>query len=199
MFLEAVLLGLLVGGFRSGRLTNIIDMNIRGWYIILVSLILSLLPIFLNGLDAISSVQVTLLFISMLITMVVVVINLDKKGVWIILIGGLFNIGILLFNGLKMPVKMDGLEAAGLITLLEGITDGSIVNYIASEVSGWMTIFTKFITIPKPYPFPKIMTIGDILMSIGLFVMIMNEMCRPSYYGKGKMIQYSYGTALKRR
>lgn len=199
MFVEAIIIGLLIGGFRNGRLTNIIDMNIRGWYLILISLILSLLPVFLGNLESVSNIQNYLLLFSMIIVLVVVLLNLDKKGVWLILIGGLFNIAILLFNGFKMPVNLATLEGAGLTSLFEGITDGSIVSYAASSAEGFMKIFTKFIVVPKPYPFPKIMTLGDIIMSLGIVFMIVGEMMRPSYHGKGRMIQYSYGSAFKRR
>lgn len=199
MFIEILIIGIIVGGYRSGRLTNITDMNIRGWYLIILSLLLSLIPVFLNGVEALADIQVYMLFVSMLLVLLVVLLNLDKKGVWLILIGGLFNIGIMVFNGFKMPVVMSTLESAGLTTLFEGITDGSIVNYIAAETSGMMTVFTKFIPIPKPYPFPKILTLGDILMTLGIFMMIIGEMSRPSYFGKGKMVKYSYGSTFKRR
>lgn len=199
MFIEILIIGIIIGGFRNGRLTNITDMNIRGWYLIILSLLLSLVPVFLNGVEALASIQVYMLFISMILILIVVAVNLDKKGVWLILIGGLFNIGIMVLNGFQMPVVMSTLESAGLTTLFDGISDGSIVNYVAAETSGIMTIFTKFIAIPKPYPLPKIMTIGDIIMTLGILVMILGEMNRPSYYGGGKMVKYSYGSTFKRR
>jgi len=199
MFLEVVALGLFIGGFKGGRLTNIIDMNIRGWYLIILSLFLSMGPIFLRNFDDIKSTSVILMFISMVILLLVLILNLDKKGVWLILIGGLFNVAIMAFNAFKMPVMMSGLESAGITSLIEGVTDGTIINYVASEATGVMQIFTKFIIVPKPYPFPKILTIGDILMSCGLLWMIVGEMVRPSYSGRGKMVQFSYGSAIKRR
>lgn len=199
MFLEAVVLGLFIGGFKGGRLANIIDMNIRGWYLIILSLFLSMGPIFLRNFDNIASTSVILMFFSMVILLLVLILNLDKKGVWLVLIGGLFNVAIMAFNAFKMPVMMSGLESAGITSLIEGVTDGTIINYVASEATGVMQIFTKFIIVPKPYLFPKILTIGDILMSFGLLWMIIGEMMRPSYSGRGKMVQYSYGSAIKRR
>jgi hypothetical protein len=199
MFLEAVLISLIIGGFRSGRLTNIIDMNIRGWYLILLSLALSLSPIFLRNFENVGNTPVMLMFFGMVILLIVLALNLDKKGVWLILLGGLMNIGIMAFNGFKMPVMMGGLESAGLSSMFEGITDGTIINYMASEATGVMQLMTKFITIPKPYPLPKILSIGDIVMSLGLMWMIVGEMARPSYSGRGKMVQYTYSSRANRR
>jgi len=199
MFLEAVALGLFIGGFKGGRLTNIIDMNIRGWYLIILSLFLSMSPIFLRNFDNITNTSVMLMFFSMVILLLVLILNLDKKGVWLVLVGGLFNVAIMAFNAFKMPVMMSGLEGAGMTSLIEGLADGSIINYVASEATGAMQVFTKFIIVPKPYPFPKILTIGDIMMSIGMLWMIVGEMMRPSYSGRGKMVQFSYGSAIKRR
>jgi len=199
MFIEAVLIALFIGGFRGGRLSNIIDMNIRGWYLILLSLLLSLSPVFLRNFENIGNTPVVLMFFGMVILLIVLALNMDKKGAWLILIGGLLNAGIMVFNGFRMPVIVGGLEGAGLSALLEGITDGTIINYVASEATGVMTVLTKFIIIPKPYPIPKILSIGDIVMSIGLLWMIMGEMARPSYSGKGKMVQYTYGSRMNRR
>lgn len=199
MFLEAVVIGLFIGGFKGGRLANIIDMNIRGWYLIILSLFLSMAPIFLRNFDNIASSSVILMFFSMVILLLVLILNLNKKGVWLILIGGLFNVAIMALNAFKMPVVMSGLESAGITSLIEGVTDGTIINYVASEATGVMQLFTKFIIVPKPYPFPTILTIGDLFMSFGLLWMVVGEMMRPSYSGRGKMVQYSYGSAIKRR
>ncbi len=198
MFLEATLLGMFVGGFRGGRLTNIIDMNIRGWYLILLSLVLSFSPIFLRNFDNVGSMPVFLMFFSMIIMLIVLALNLDKKGVWLVLIGGVLNVIFMLINNFKMPVSMSGLEAAGMTSLYEGIIDGSVINYIAAETSGVMQFISKFIIIPKPYPFPRILSVGDILMTIGLFWFIIGEMARPSYSGRGKMVQYTYGSRMNR-
>lgn len=197
MFIEAVLIGLFIGGFRGGRLSNIIDMNIRAWYVILLALILQVSPLILSNFEFMISAQKYILFTSTILMLLVVVFNLDKKGFWIILIGGLFNIGIMVFNGLSMPVNMASLDSAS--TLFESISDGSLINYVASDAAGIGKIFTKFIYVPKPYPFPKILTIGDIIMTIGLMFMLIGEMSKTSYYGKGKMIQYSYGSSFKKR
>jgi len=199
MFLEAVAIGIFIGGFKGGRLANIIDMNIRGWYLIILSVILSMSPIFLRNFEDITQMSVLLMFSSMIILLLVLVLNLDKKGTWIILLGGLFNVAIMAFNSFKMPVMMSGLESAGITSLIEGLTDGTIINYMASEASGIMQLFTKFIIVPKPYPFPKILSIGDIIMTVGLLKFIVGEMARSSYSGRSKMVQYSYGTGLKRR
>ncbi len=200
MFIEAVLIGLFIGGFKGGRLSNITEMNIRGWYLILLGLVLQISPLLFGNVDFMQSLQKYVLFTSSLIILIVVLLNLDKKGFWILLIGGLFNLGILAVNGFQMPVVMVNLESAGLKTMNDAIVSGNIVNYIQADVAGGLgQLLTKFITIPSPYPMPKILTIGDIIMSLGLLFSIIGEMDRTSSYGKGKMVQYSYGMGSKRR
>lgn len=198
MYIEIVILGIIIGGLRGGRLANLTEINIRGWFLILFSLLLSLTPVFLNNIEVLEDMQVYLLFFSMIVMLIVVALNLDKKGVWIILMGGIYNLAIMAFNGLKMPVSMSNLEKAGLTTLFEGIKDGSIVNFVAAETTGAITVFTKFIAVPKPYPFPRILSIGDILMTLGLLFFIVGEMKKTSYFGKGKMVSYSYPRRRKK-
>ncbi|MBN2795230.1 MAG: DUF5317 domain-containing protein [Clostridia bacterium] len=199
MFIEVLILGIIVGGFQNGRLSNLTDLNIRGWYMILVALLLSLFPVFFNNISIMKDLQVYMLFASMIIILLVVLLNLDKKGAWLIFLGGAFNIILMALHNFQMPVMMSGLDTAGLTALKEGISDGSIVNYVASEATGIMTIFTKFIPIPKPYPLPKILSFGDIMMTLGLFWMIVGEMKKTNYFGKGKMVSYTYGSTFKKR
>jgi len=198
MYIEIVILGIIIGGFRGGRLANLTELNLRGWTLILLSLLVSLSPIFLSGIEFLENTQVYLLFFSMVIMLIVLALNLDKKGTWIMLIGGLYNLMIMVFNNFKMPVSMSNLEKAGLNTLFDGITDGSIVNYVAAETTGAITVFTKFIAISSPYPFPKILSLGDVIMSLGLLIFIVGEMKKTNYYGKGKMVSYSYRSTRKR-
>lgn len=198
MFVEAVLIGMFIGGFRGGRLSNIIDMNIRGWYLILVSLLLSFSPIFLRNFENVGSTPVFLMFLSMVIILIVLILNLDKKGVWLILLGGLLNVGIMAFHSFKMPVVISGLESAGMSSLYEGIIDGTIINYVAQDASGLIQYLSKFIIIPRPYPIARILSIGDILMTVGVLRLIIGEMARPSYSGRGKMVQYTYGSRMNR-
>lgn len=196
MFIESVIIGLFVGGFRGGRLNNIIDMNIRGWYIVFLSLALSLSPLFLTGIEG--NISVLLMFAGMVAMLIVALLNLDKKGVILILIGGLLNVGLMVLYNFKMPVVMEGLDAKGLSTLYEGINNGTIINYVASDGLGWIKYLGKFIVIPKPYPVPRVLSIGDILMSLGVLWMIIGEMAKPSYTNKGKMVQYTYGSRINR-
>ena len=198
MFIEIVIIALIVAAFRNGRLTNLMDLNIRGWYLILIGLLLSLAPIFLNGIEALENTQVYLLYSSMVLILIVVALNFDKKGTLFIFIGGGFNLIIMALNNFKMPVSMSNLQKAGIDTLYEGILDGSIVNYVAAETTGAITFFTKFIAVPKPYPFPKILSIGDLIMTLGLFLFIVGEMNRSSYFSKGNMVSYSYRSASKK-
>lgn len=199
MFVEAVLIGLFIGGFRGGRLSNIIDMNLKGWYLILIALILQVIPLFLGSNEFVFTNQKYIIFAGIISILIVVFMNLDKKGFWIILLGGLFNIGVLLFNGLSMPIVVSNLDSPSIATMVESISDGNIVNYFLSEVTGIGTIFTKFIVITKPYPFTHIMTIGDILMTIGIIIMINGEMSRTNFFGKSSMVRYSYGTTFSKR
>lgn len=198
MFVEAVLIGLFIGGFKGGRLSNIIDMNIRGWYLIILSLLLSFSPIFLRNFENVGNAPVFLMFLGMVVILIVLLLNLDKKGIWLIFAGGLLNVIMMAFYNFKMPVVMTGLEAPGMSSLFEGITDGTVINYAVQESTGWLQYLSKFIVIPKPYPIAKVLSIGDVLMTIGVLWFMIGEMARPSYSGRGKMVQYTYGSRMNR-
>ncbi len=191
MFVEAVILGLIISFFIRGRITNLVELNIRGWYLIFISVILTLSPIFLANFDKFEKILPIVMFLALLIMLVVVGLNYDKKGFLIILIGGLFNIIVMLFFSFKMPVAMDSLKGTALEYLIDDINAGRIINYTLIKGPGLLKYFSKFIIIPN-YPFAKVISIGDIIISIGIIRFIVGESRRTNFLKKSKMINYTF-------
>ncbi len=198
MYIEAIALGLVIGVLLRGRLENLSNLNIRGWYMIIFSLILSFSPLVLNNFDIGANVFNILMYIGLIIILFIVLFNLDKKGAPIIFIGGLFNAVIMAFYSFRMPVYDLGFE--NVSNFVMNIKNGSLINYVLIDdvivKNGWK-YFSKFIVIPK-YPFAKILSIGDILIFIGIIYLIVGEMKRTSYTKKGRMVSYSYVKSNRR-
>lgn len=197
MFIEALLLGILIGVVRNGRLTNLIDMQIRGAFLVLLSFVLQLSPMVLARMGVTESWLVLLPFAAMLLIAGALLLNLNKPGVWLLLLGLGANIVAMSINGFHMPVNMDTLQVAGLTGLRETILDGSVINYIpASNAVPWTVWLGKFIPVPRPYPVPQILSPGDVLISIGIIALIQGEMNRALFRPRGRMVSYSYKNRL---
>ncbi len=193
MFFEAVAIGLLIGYIRGGRMLNIGNMHIRGWILIIVSFVLQTLPIFLSAIPVVDTYGHVISFTAMILMFVVVIINIDKKGFWLVALGALMNLLAMGFNGLLMPVNLEGFSYIGLADIVEGVKSGEVINYISLEyVSDWTQNLGKMITLPKYYPLAKVISIGDLVMSLGVFWFTQSEMLEAYHFkSRSKMVHYS--------
>lgn len=166
MFVEALLIGILIGMIRKGRVTNLSELQIRGWVFVVIGALIQFVPIFLNKFEVLPEYHIYFPFAALIMMVGVMVANLDKKGVWLLLIGGILNTIAIAMNNFKMPVDLNGLRFAGLDAVAETIADGSVINYIDSSiVDNFSRFLGKIIAVPDIYPFAKVLSIGDLLMT----------------------------------
>ena len=198
MFFEACIIGLLIGFIRKGNVRNFSSLRIRGWYFAILAVILQL-PIYKSELVPFAKDYILYIFIaSSLLIFITLLLNIDKKGTWLILLGAILNIGVLFLNDMKMPIYMNGLELAGMVDIAEKITSGGITRFIPLEnITDFTKFLGKYIVLPKPYPLAKVLSIGDVLMSIGLIVFIQGEMIRTKYKAKKtRMVILGYNSKI---
>lgn len=192
MFIEALFVGLIVAYFRGGRLDNFNYLEIKGWYLIILGLMLQLTPIFISGYTFLNYLQM----IGIILILLAVLINIKLKGFWLILLGGILNFLAVLIHDFKMPVNLifqSGIRFNGFI---DTILEGDVINYMVSESIGWTGLLGKIIATPSWYPFPKLLSAGDIFITIGLFAFMYGELRRKQYRRKSNMVQYSYKSRI---
>ncbi|SHJ67290.1 DUF5317 domain-containing protein [Paramaledivibacter caminithermalis] len=197
MFIEAVILGIIIGLVRNGSIRNISMTKIRGWFLIVLAF---LIQIFLMIMPNISIVKIYGRYFyvaSLALIILTLLINLNKKGMWIILIGAIFNFIVIFMNDFKMPISLEGLKLAGLQNMIDGIKSGDIINYMPlNEVGNWTKHLGKYIVIPKPYPMAKVISVGDVLISLGIIMLVQGEMLKSYLTTRGRMIRVGYRPKL---
>lgn len=197
MFIEAVVLGIIIGLVRNGSLRNISITKIRGWFLILLALVLQVIAFIFPNISIVQSYEKQFYIVTAVLIILTLIINLDKKGIWLILIGAILNYVVVFINGFKMPIYFEGLKLAGLDHMVEGIKSGEIINYMSlDKVTNWTKHFGKYIVIPKPYPMAKVISIGDIIMSLGIILFIQGEMLKSYLTMKSRMVRMGYRSKL---
>ncbi len=193
MFVESVVIGIIIGVVQHGRLTNIGITSIRGWYLIIAALLLSISPMFSINSPFFDDFGVYIYLFSLLVMFAVVLWNLDKKGFWIIAVGAGLNLLVIMLTDFKMPIYMEGLRIAGLDGMINGIKSGEIINYVSIEsLDSWSRFMGKLIVLPKPYPLAKVISIGDLLMSLGIVFYLRGEMVKKYRFSKSRMVTPRY-------
>ena len=98
--------------------------------------------------------------------------NFHEEGFRVVLLGNILNFLPIIINGGKMPVSIKALKYSNLYTQLSLLDEGRIMTHSLVDEATKLYYLSDIIPIPKPYPLPKIISIGDILIGIGLFIII---------------------------
>lgn len=92
--------------------------------------------------------------------------NLDLRFVWLVGVGGLFNLIAIAANGGVMPASRGALETAGL-----DVQSGQFAN--SDFVSGAHAAFLGDVfAVPSGWPGANVFSVGDVLMLAGVFLAI---------------------------
>lgn len=193
MIFEAIIIGLIIGTIANGRLHFLTEVEFKGWTLILVGALLQVSPILMTNLTVKHPILQWTPLIGMACIAAAVAINWKLKGFRIILLGALLNIVAMALHSGKMPIHLGMMELAGLKAVADSVRDQFVVNYVGfdqvTDVFKWLG---KCIPIPKPYPFPKVLSLGDLLITAGIIRFIYAEMTGFHFKKRGRMVKYSY-------
>lgn len=116
------------------------------------------------------------------------------------MVGLLLNLIVMGLSDFKMPIDAAKMSALGFTSFIESMSSGDVVNYVALEDAHGLGAFLgKIIALPKVYPLARVISVGDIIVSIGIAYIIQYEMLLSSLKSRGSMVQFSYNTKLRRK
>ncbi|PAB59353.1 DUF5317 family protein [Anaeromicrobium sediminis] len=198
MFLEGITLGIIIGKLRGGRLGNIGRTNMKMWPLIIFALFIQFLPLFIGSYSWSGYIVPYAYIVSLGLILVCLIFNLDKKSLWIVSLGMLLNMVALILHKNAMPISMDLIKNTNYIQSISEINNNNLIKYIEFEkVEGISKYLGRFILIKRPYISSSIMSIGDILVSIGVLAftqaqMLNNYYHNYSYSSRSRMIKFRY-------
>lgn len=102
--------------------------------------------------------------------------NRRLPGMKIILAGTLMNFTVILLNGGYMPVDPHLGMLYGFEHSLAALENGYIFAHKLIGNETILGLLSDVIMIPPPWPFPKTISIGDVLIDIGAFFLIFKGM-----------------------
>lgn len=163
MIVEAVLVSIIIGYIRKGRLSNFEHVEIRYWYLIIISQILQIIVIRLNG--SVFHINEDVFYFGHILSYVILLIplfaNARLLAMLLLGVGTLLNFIPIAFNKGKMPVYLP-----------EGVNASFDMGHILSDSTTKAYYLSDIIPILKPYPLPKIISVGDVFLLIGAFLFV---------------------------
>lgn len=178
MFIEAILLGVIIGFILGGNFNYFNKLNIKGITYILLLAILDLILRFLTA-NVIKSDEFLKIYpyLSLIIYVAFIIFldyNKNIKYFRIMESGFILNLLPMILNGGKMPVSESAMIKIGDLTGLEYLKAGVALNHTLIDNQTRFKILSDII--PIKFLIPKVISAGDIILAIGLVLFIIYYM-----------------------
>lgn len=162
-----VVVSVLVGLLRGGKLTNISNLHLSGWWMLFLAFGMQIGATFAP--DDGTRLPVILVLASFVPLLAVVWLNRDQQGLWLAGIGILMNLTVIALNE-GMPVLAEAVELSG------GTFDPAALDAKHVVLDG----STQLAFLGDIIPFPgSVISLGDVFLAIGLGVFIEDHLTRP--------------------
>ncbi len=169
--LYALVLAVVVGLVGGGRLMALADLRLR-WAPLILFGFLSQIVLFSDAVAArVGDAGPVLYVVSTLCVGAAVVRNLTLPGLPLIVLGAVSNMAAILANGGYMPATAEALASLGK-------TAPTIYSNSAVVAAPALAPLIDRFALPRWLPFANVFSIGDVLLAIGIFVLIVTAMRR---------------------
>ena len=168
-----LVVSLAVALVRGGRLSRLSELtSLQKWELIFGAFAIQYVLAILGhkGSATLVSVGPLLHVISYVILLIVVWYNRHLNGFFIIGLGIFLNFVVILANGGSMPVSVEGAIRAGLQDMLPLLRSETYVLHSVLTEQTRLKFLADVIVLPPPYPRPKVLSLGDVVMAVGLFI-----------------------------
>ncbi len=178
---------LAVAVLRGGRLVNLGEIELRGWWLLLIALGLQVGTRWLPGEDWARGVGLAMVLASFGLLMVMVTLNRSKPGMWIAGLGVLANFTVIAVNG-GMPVLSEAARVASGFTVSDPDLTESFMH-VTLDSSTRLAFFADVIPL-RLARLGEVISVGDIFLALGLGIFLENELRRPRrYFRRGARAQ----------
>jgi hypothetical protein len=172
MVFDGIIISLIVGFFRKGNLRSLPHLIFKyGWIFPVLLGIELFVFIFQNKIKFLGQASGYIYIVVYILGLLFLLLNRKSPGFLFIFIGVFLNFLVIFFNGGRMPVS-----AAAASYLEPGYLDvlkkGLYAKHALLTNSTRLGFLGDVIPLTKPYPKSQIISIGDIIMNIGIFFFI---------------------------
>jgi len=177
LWLAIVLLtSLAIAMSRGGRFTHLGDIELKAWWLLVVSFGLQAGARWAPAAQAWESAGLTMILTSFALLMAMALVNRSKPGMRLAGLGVLANFAVIAANG-GMPVLAGAAEVASGFAVNDLDLSVSFTHVLLDETSR-LTFFADVIPL-RIAGFGEVISFGDVFLAIGLGVFLEHELRRP--------------------
>jgi len=171
--LYAVVLGLVIGLLLGGQASRLGELKLRFAWVCLVGLAVQLLLFSDAVTERIGGLGVPIYVVSTFAVAAAVAANYRIPGMAVVAVGAASNLAAIVANGGYMPTTAEALAAAGF-AVKTGYSNSAL---LADPKLPWLT---DIFAMPPWIPAHNVFSIGDVLIGLGVVIVIVAAMRRPT-------------------
>lgn len=178
LLLSFLVLSIIIGWIRGGELSRFQNINLKRLWILIISLGLQLFIILfgMNNVTFALDYIKELYILSYVFLVIYLLLNITNRQLVIVFVGVILNGLAFIFNNGKMPVSVEGLKLAGLNNVVDLVAANKLALYAPLTDGTKYGFLSKLIIIQKPFPYNAVLSIGDVVIALGLFIFIQSVM-----------------------
>ncbi|MGF7059811.1 DUF5317 domain-containing protein [Brassicibacter mesophilus] len=193
MLIESLLASIVIGLIRGGKLSRFSHIRFtKVWtFILAVILQVGIILFGLSGNHIVLKYIKEIYIASYVLLFIGILLNINYRSLWVVIIGTLANLFVFFTNGGKTPISVESLKLIGFSDLATMVEGGKVTLYTPLAESTKYAFLGDIITVPQPYPYPQILSVGDIIIALGLFLFVQSIMLNEGY-DRANMIRFKY-------
>jgi len=182
LYLILIILSVIIGLLRGGELEKLYHISIKGTYFFAVALLLRGIIWFFGKMDFYPFYEYSpfIIIISYILLIISSFQNINFSGFRYITLGVLMNSFVIFVNGGKMPVLVTqqfGENISGKVLFGQGQN----IIYSLTDKETLFTFLGDVLTLPKLFPGNSIISVGDVMIYIGIFILIQKVMLKEEF------------------
>lgn len=177
MLIESILLGVIIGYLRKGKLENLASLGQKKVYLLFIAVFIEfgLNHLLINYNHFISSTgSFSLVMMQYLLILLFIYLNRKQPYVRLIGIGVLLNFIVITANFGAMPVPNRILDLASPSQKISLLKEGKFYTYKLIDQGVLLWLLGDFIRVS--FPLRQFISIGDIILAIGILMFIQHAM-----------------------
>lgn len=180
MVYDGIILGLIVGFFRGGLRHGLLQFsNIRlkaGWIFPLLLVFQFCMYYIQERSSTIAAASGYIFTAVYVVGLIFLWLNRHNKGFWLIMTGVFLNFLVMLVNGGRMPVSFEAASVLDPIYLEMLQSSDVVTKHYLLDASTRLPFLGDIIPLSSPYPRTQAISIGDVVMNLGIFIYIVQMM-----------------------
>ena len=177
LYLMIIIFAIIIALLRGGELENLYHISIQGIYLFAAALLLRGIIFLFEQFDLLFFPEGSpiLLIISYLLLIAASIRNMKLPGFKYITLGLIMNAFVILVNGGQMPVVISQ-RLVRRMDVNAALAQGQNAIHSLKSQETLFAFLGDVIPLPSPFPDSSILSVGDILIFVGLFVLIQKTM-----------------------